>query len=116
MIALRLNSASKLEAVMGTTILATSETVLCMGTWYEVSVYFMYTNGRAAASISIGGVRVSLRTDTTPFTTLAFTESSSDVFKIGGFSGTMQNFQIHAPGSPILRTCKEFVLFVYNIV
>src|SRR5690349_6392464 len=97
---LNLDSTGKLYTIMSGTILTTSQVALNTNQWYQVTVFYMYSSGRATASITLGNTLVTPNIDTTSLTALSFTETNTDTFKVGGFKGTMKNFNIFGPGSP----------------
>lgn len=85
--------------------------VLEVGVWYQITVFFAYTHQRATASINFGGVIDTTNIDNTPLKSLVFSESKEDVFKVGGFKGTMKNLLIFAPGTARLSTSSQYSFY-----
>lgn len=103
---LNLDSTGKLQTMMSDFTLTTAQVSLNTNQWYQVTVFYMYSNGRATASIHLGNTLVTPEVEAVPLKALSFTESASDAFKIGGFKGVMRNLNIFGPGSPYLTACK----------
>ena len=92
---------------MGGTTIATTQGTLQVGEWTQVSVFFAYsTGGTCAASIHFGDILQTPETETNIFTNTTFTESASDDFKVGGFKGSIQHFNIFGPGSAQISSSK----------
>lgn len=98
-------------ASMGGTTLVTSQNPLPAGQWTQVSVFFAYSSGRGAASISFGNVLQTPSTETNLFTIVTVSETNTDEFKIGGFKGAFKNLNIFSPGAAQISTSKHFLFF-----
>jgi hypothetical protein len=103
------NANGTLTAQMGSVNLVTSQTPLDVGTWYQVTVFFMYNAGKATASISLGGNVDTPSVETRGPVAVTYAEATTDKFRITGFLGTINNFNIYSPGSPKLSSRKTII-------